>query len=187
MSKQFWNEPLIVGQVDGPTLTAAAAASCIPLHCKGLVLPNNFFDVPGKQLRVQASGRISCAVTTPGTGRLDFRLGGVIAFDSLAFNLNIVAKVNVGWYFDLLLTCRAVGNGTACLVFPQATFTSEANVGAPLPTVGGATTQLLPISTAPAVGTGFDGTSALSTDLFWTPSLATASFTLHQYVVTAVN
>jgi hypothetical protein len=81
---------------DGPTLTAAAAASCIPTGSR-IILPNNYFYV-GKIIRVSLFGRISCVVTTPGTARFDVRIGPsgtIIAYDSGAINLNIVAKVSV--------------------------------------------------------------------------------------------
>ncbi|HTF79895.1 MAG TPA: hypothetical protein VK620_37235, partial [Bradyrhizobium sp.] len=65
--------PLIIGATDGPTLTAAAAASCIPVANR-IILPNNYWTI-GKSWHVRMNGRISCVVTTPGTFRLDFRTG----------------------------------------------------------------------------------------------------------------
>ena len=102
--------PLVIGSTDGPTLTAAAAASCIPVANR-LILPNNYWSI-GKKWLVHMSGRISCVVTTPGTARLDFRTGPsgtIVAFDSGAMNLNIVAKTTVPWMFECRLTCRAIG------------------------------------------------------------------------------
>jgi len=72
MSAQGWQETLISALADGPTLTAAAAASCIPTAAK-ITLPNNFLQV-GRMLKVTLYGRISCVVTTPGTARFDLRL-----------------------------------------------------------------------------------------------------------------
>ena len=60
--------PLVISTADGPTLTAAAAASCIPPASR-LILPNNYWIV-GKSLKVILAGRVSCAVTTPGTFRV---------------------------------------------------------------------------------------------------------------------
>jgi hypothetical protein len=174
-----------VCMTDGSPLTAAAAASCIPPECK-ITLPNNYWD-RGKQWRVRASGRISCAVTTPGTARLDLRLGSVVAFDSLAINLNIVAKTNVHWWLDVKLTCRAVGNGTVTQLFPNGIFGSEAVVGSPLPTAGGSGVVFLPYNTAPALGTGFDNTLANTVDMFFTQTVATGSFTLHDYMIEELN
>lgn len=175
--------PLVIGRVDGPTLTAAAAASCIPTP-ERLILPNNYWTI-GKQWRVKIAGRISCAVTTPGTARFDLRTGPsgtIVAFDTGALPLNIVAKTTVPFRLDVDLTCRAVGTGTATTLFGMGRFVSEAVVGAPLPAAGGNGVLLCPVS-APAVGTGFDNTAANAVDWFFTQAVATGSLTVHQYEI----
>lgn len=185
MSLQTWQETLITAQTDGATITAAARTSCIPPAAK-MTLPNNFFQI-GRILRIQAQGRISCVVTTPGTARFDVSLGGsVVAFDTGALNLNVVAKTTVPWWLEIELTCRSIGSGTSAQLFGFATFTSEAIVGASANTAGGNGTLLAPVG-APAVGTGFDSTAAQSVDLFFTQTVATGSLTLHTYRVEALN
>lgn len=185
MTKQTWNEVLVSSQVDGAALTAAARATAIPAAAK-ITLPNNYFEI-GKVLRLTASGRISCVVTTPGTARFDLSIGGVVAFDTLAMNLNTVAKTNVHWLLEVLLTCRAIGSGSATTLFGQGKFTSEAVVGSPLPTVGGSGVLTVPVATAPAVGTGFDNTTANAVDFFFTQTVATGSMTVHQYLLESLN
>jgi hypothetical protein len=175
--------PLVIASSDGPTLTAAAAASCIPVASR-LILPNNYWTV-GKQWRVKLAGRISCAVTTPGTARFDLRTGPsgtILAFDTAALNLNIVAKATVPWQLDVDLVCRAVGTGTATTLFGMGRFTSEAVVGAPLPAAGGNGVLMVPVG-APAVGAGFDNTAANAVDMFFTQTVATGSMTVHQYEI----
>lgn len=175
--------PLVIGTGDGPTLTAAAAASCIPTASR-LILPNNYWTV-GKQWIVHISGRISCVVTTPGTARFDLRTGPsgtIIAFDSGALNLNTVAKTTVPFLLEVVLTCRAVGSGTSSNLFGVGKLTSEAVVGAPLPSAGGNGVLLCPVGT-PAVGTGFDNTAANAVDWFFTQTVATGSMTVHQYAI----
>lgn len=175
--------PLVIGSSDGPTLTAAAAASCIPTASR-LILPNNYWTV-GKAWVAMLSGRISCVVTTPGTARYDFRTGPsgtIVAFDSGALNLNIVAKTTIPFQFMVRLTCRAVGSGTASNLFGVARFESEAVVGAPANTAGGNGSLLCPVGT-PAVGTGFDNTAQNAVDWFFTQTVATGSMTVHQYEV----
>lgn len=187
MANQSWGAPLVIGTVDGPTLTAAAAASCIPAPSR-IILPNNYWFI-GKKLKINMSGRISCAVTTPGTARIDLRTGPsgtIVAWDSGAINLNIVAKTTVPWWLELDLTCRAVGNGAATNLFGIAKFTSEAVIGSPLPSAGGNGGLLVPVGT-PAVGTGFDNTAANALDFFFTQTVATGSFTVHQYDVFEFN
>jgi hypothetical protein len=180
-------ENIVMAATDGPTLTAAARASCIPTANR-VVLPNNFFYI-GRALHIQMSGRVSCAVTTPGTARLDVCLGAAgttIVFDTLALNLNVVAKATVPWVFDCLLVCRAVGISTTTTFFPKAWFASEAVVGAPLPSAGGNGLLNVPVGT-PAVGAGMDNTAASALDVFFTQTVATGSFTVHNYRVDVVN
>lgn len=178
---------IVSAATDGPTLTAAARASCIPTANR-IVLPNSFFYI-GRALRIQMSGRISCAVTTPGTARLDICLGSAgttIVFDTGALNLNIVAKTTVPWQFEALLTCRAVGSGTSTTFFPRAWFASEALIASPLPAVGGNGFLNVPVGT-PAVGAGMDNLAASALDVFFTQTVATGSFTVHNYVVDVLN
>ena len=178
--KQSWNQTLITAQGDGTALTAAAAASCLPVASR-LTLPNGFFSAIGDQFRLIASGRISCAVTTPGTARFDLRLGGIVVFDTLAMNLNIVAKTNVHWLLDVTCTVRSLG--AAATILSQGLWTSEAVIASPLPTVGGSGVFTVPYNTAPTPGASFDSTSALAADFFFTQTAATGSMTLHQFAI----
>ncbi len=173
-----YRKVLITAQGDGTALTAAAAATCLPAQALR-TLAANTFDTVGQVARVRASGRISCVVTTPGTARFDLRFGGTVIFDSLAINLNVVAKVSVHWVLDVWLTLRAVG--AAANFLGQGTWTSEAVIGSPLPTVGGSGTVLVPYNTAPVVGGNFASTAAQQVDLFFTQTVATGSLTLHQF------
>lgn len=187
MSIQTYQETLVVATTDGPTLTAAARASCIPTASR-IVLPNSYFYI-GKAIKVKMSGRISCAVTTPGTARFDICLGAAgttIVFDTLALNLNIVAKTTVPWVLEVDLICRAVGAGTSTTFFPVGTFQSEAVIASPLPTVGGNGSLIVPTGT-PAVGAGFDNTVASALDVFFTQTVATGSMTVHTFRVDALN
>lgn len=191
MALSSWRETLLSHRGDGTALTAAARASLMQgstaTRAK-YTFPPNFFE-PNKAIRIAASGRISCVVTTPGTARFDISFGGsVIVFDSLAINLNIVAKTNVHWALDLILICQASGASTTATLFPSTCyFESEAVVGSPLPTAGGSGGVLLPYNTAPAVGTGFDSTISQSCELFFTQTVATGSAQLHTYFLEALN
>jgi hypothetical protein len=189
MSLQTWRERLITGITDGPTLTGAARASCIPTRERKTLFPSGYF-VEGKTIRIELGGRISCVVTTPGTFRLDICLGvagATIVYDTGALNLNTVAKTNVPWFFEVELICRAVGTGTATTFFPHgALVQSEAIVGSPVNTAGGNGSLLAPVG-APAVGAGTDNTAAHILDVFFTQTVATGSFTVHTFTVESVN
>lgn len=174
-----YRKTIYSAQVDGPTLTAATNATCLPATVPPL--PGGYFDAIGQVLWGKLTGRISCAVTSPGTARFDVRLGGTVVFDSLAMNLNIVAKVNVHFAFEFLLTLRAIG---AAANFEQwGQFTSEAVIGSPLPTVGGSGVLLVPYNTAPVVGGNFNSAVAQTLDVQFTQTLATGSLTVHQAVI----
>lgn len=186
MSLQTWQETLVTGQVDGPTLTAAAAASCIPTSAK-ITLPNNYFGI-GKKLRITMAGRISSVITTPGTARFDVRLGGTVVFDSQAILLDsVAAHTTVGWKLVIELTCRSIGPSTSATLFGNGTWTSEDILGVPATAPKGVLTAILPWNTTPAVGAGFDSTSALSVDVFFTQTVATGSLTVHDYSVESLN
>lgn len=186
-SRQTWQESLIVSEVDGTALTGTAAASIIPPAAR-FTLPANFMDV-GKALRVTAKGRVSNIVTTPGTLTLDVRMGptsNIIVFNGGAMQLNAVAKTNVSWIFDAMLTCRTIGNGTVATLFGIGQWTSESVVGSALPSAGGSGTLLCPAS-APAAGTGFDSTVAMVADMFGVFSLTGNSLTTHEYLLESLN
>lgn len=184
MSLQTWQETLVTAQVDGPTLTAAAAATALPATAL-VTIPAGWWQI-GRTMKITAQGRISCVVTTPGTARFQVRHAAISIFDTGALNLNVVAKTTVPWWLEILLTCRAIGSGTSANVFGIGQFASEAVVGAPLPSAGGNGSLLCPVG-APAVGTGFDSTIANIMDLFFTQTVATGSLTVHQYKVEALN
>jgi hypothetical protein len=187
MAIQTFQEVLVNSVTDGPTLTAAARASCIPTADR-IVLPSHYF-YPGKALRFTLGGRISCVITTPGTARFDICLGAAgttIVFDTGALGLNVVAKATVPWLLDVVLVCRAVGASTLTTFFPEARFQSEAVVGSPLPSVGGNGSLLCPVGT-PAVGAGCDNTAASVLDVFYTQTAATGSLIVHTYRVVALN
>jgi hypothetical protein len=182
VSLQTWGECLISSQVDGTAVTGTAAAAVQPPAAR-FTLPANFFSI-GKALRLIAWGRISNIVTTPGTLTLDVRFNtGTVVFNGGAISLNTTAKTNVAWRLEMLMTCRSIGNGSVATLLGQGNMTSESVVGS---AAGVANDALLPAS-APAVGTGFDSTTAQTVDLFATFSLTGNSLTCHQYTLEAMN
>jgi hypothetical protein len=188
MSLQTWQETLVSAQGDGTQiLNSSTAASIIPASAK-ITLPNNWFNI-GKALRLTLAGRITSVVTTPGTLILDFRLGAVIAWTSQAMPLNTVAKTDLPWYLQAIFTCRSIGASTTATLMGQGFFISEDYVGVALPATGSAGVVLANNATAPAPGTGFDSTAALTVDVYGKFSVATATtaLTLHQYVLEALN
>jgi len=185
--QQGWNQVLIATSTDGTALTNTTTATDLLPAASVLTYPANALYV-GKQLRVRATGRISTVVTSPGTLTLDLRMGTTVIWTGGAMSLNIVAKTNVSWLLDLILTCRAVGATTTTTFLGVGAWESEAVIGSPLPTVGGSGGLLLPAS-APAVGTGIDATASQAIHMFGTWSTASASNSIqcHQFSVEDMN
>lgn len=180
MSSYNFYQTLLASGTGGTALTAAAAASALPGIAK-FNYPSNYIKVDDK-IKIAAQGIISCAVTTPGTGRFDVRMGSTVVFDTGAFGLNVVAKSNVPWWLDIELLVTAKGSGTGTTFVGLARFSSEAVVGSPLSSVGGCGVLNLPVTTMVA-GTGFDCTISNVVDLFFTQTVATGSLTLKNYEI----
>lgn len=184
MSLASWNETLITSQVDGTTQTAASANSILPAAAK-YTLPQNYFYI-GKMIRINAWGRISSVITTPGTARFDVRFGSTVVFDGLAILLDTVAAhTTMPWELDIVLTCRAIG-ATGNL-FGQGKWSCEDILGTPASSPKGAIVAMLPWNTAPVVGANFDTTVTQQVDLFFTQTAATGSITCHQFALTPLN
>jgi hypothetical protein len=183
MASGYW-APLAIGTGDGPTLTAAAAATALPVSAKITFPPNSI--QAGTCLRITAQGRISCVVTTPGTARFDVRLGATVVFDTGALNLNIVAKTTLPWWFDGLLVCRTSGSSGNFFGFGK--WTSEAYINTAVGTTGPAPGSIISSvsggpETAPAVGSNVDLTASNTFDFFFTQTVATGSFTVHNFLL----
>lgn len=172
MSQTTWNQTLITQQVDGTALANSTTATSLLPAAARYTLPANLLQI-GTLLKINAAGRISNIVTTPGTLTVSVRLGSTTVFSSGAFNLNVVAKTDVSWLFEALLVCRSIGGSTSATLWGLGKFTSESIVGSPVNTAGGVGELLLPV-TAPGVGTGFDSTAAQTVDLFGAFSVANA-------------
>ncbi len=188
MPAQTWEQTLVSSYGDGTAVTTATAGSLLLVAASPAVftLPANFFDAPGKAIRVRAHGRISNIVTTPGTLTLDLRFGAIIVATSVALQLNAVAKTNVSWLLEWYLTARAIGSGTTANLMHNGTWTSESVVGSPLPASGGPGSLMLQPS-APAVGTGFSSVVSNAVDLFAKFSLTGNSIQAHAFQLESLN
>jgi len=176
---------LVNSQVDGTANTTGVAASAIPAAAK-FTLPTNFFDVIGKKLVIEATGRISTVITTPGVITFDVRFGATKVFDGLGILPDTVAAhTNVGWMLKIDLTCRAIG--TAANLMGQGMWTCEDILGVPATAPKGVLSAILPWNSAPAVGSNFDSTATQQVDLFFTNTVGTGSMTVHQFCLYSPN
>ena len=188
MPAQTWQQTLVATTGDGTAVTGTVAGSLLLGAASPGVftLPANFFDAPGKSLRVKAHGRVSNIVTTPGTLTLDLRFGAIIVATSAAMQLNAVAKTNVAWSLEWYLTARAVGSGTLANLMHNGSWSSESVVGSALPAAGGPGSHILQPS-APAVGTGFSSVVSNAVDLFAKFSLTGNSIQCHSFQFESSN
>jgi hypothetical protein len=185
MARQIWVETVVTSKVDGPTLTAAAAASMLPASAKYTFPPDTLNNV-GKVLRITATGRVSTVITTPGTLRFDVRLQGNVVFDSQGiFPDSTAAYVNVGWYMDLFLTVQI--DGTAAQMWGQGKFACTAVTGLVSNPPQGALSAILPFNASPGLGNFFDATQSQQFDMFFTQTVGTGSLTCHQLAVELTN
>lgn len=191
MPAETYPQLLIGSQTAGTALASSTTpTSLLPSQAK-YMMPANFPDVIGKKFRLTAAGRISTLVTSPGTLTLAVRLGptsNIVAAQSQAFALNVVAKTNVSWWLELLLTARAIGGGTSANLMAMGLWHSEAVIGAPLPSAGGAPAHAWQAS-APAVGTGWDSTVANIWDLYatWSVNSASNSIQCEDFALESLN
>lgn len=194
MPKQSWRQvidPPGPAWADSTALTASVTPTTI-IHPTWRPQLYAGFWYPGKKVKLIAHGRVSNIVTTPGTLTLDIRVGPadpptIVCCNGGAMALNVVAKTNVPWWLEWVITCRTAGNGTGATLMHQGIWQSESVVGSPLPSAGGAGCHMLP-NAAPAVGTGFNSTVGLFIDLFGTWSLNNANSILtHQFHMEELN
>ena len=186
MSLQTWQETLMQSQIDGTAVTTATPGASLLPPAAVLTLPANFFQI-GRILKIRIWGRVSNRITGPDTLTLNVRYGAIQIAASQALAINIVAKANVSFLLEWMLTCRSIGNSTLATMMHQGLFQSESVIGSPLPSVGGTGTLMIPAS-APAVGTGFDSTIAGTIDVFafWSTG-AVDSIQSHQYTLESMN
>jgi hypothetical protein len=185
---QSWQQTLISATVAGGALSNTVTPTTILPTSAKITFPNNFFNV-GTLLRITGCAQVSNVVTTPGTLTLDLRLGAVIVFNGGAMQMSTTAHTTLPLWYEILLTCRAIGNGTSANFIGQGhahgQVLSLTAVADSTTTVG----NLMMPNTAPAVGTGFDSTATQQLDHFATFSVATSptNITLQQYVVESLN
>jgi hypothetical protein len=185
MAIGFW-QTLSTLQVPGTALTAAARASLTQGGSavqSRFTLPANALKNLGDQIRVEATGIISCVITTPGTARFDLAMATVAKMDSQALPLNIVARTSVPWKLWMLGTLTTLG--TSAVLTWTGKWLSEAMINTALQATGpGPGGTMLPYSgTATGASTAsatFDATLSQALDLYFTQTVTTGSCQLQQ-------
>jgi len=189
MAQGFW-QTLVTLNTPGTALTAAARASMTQggqSTAARFTLPGNAIKTIGDQMLIDARGIISSVITTPGTARFDFNVGGTAFFDTQAMPLvTAAARTSVLWRLSILATCTAVGV-TSSWVW-DGEWLSEDMVATPLQATGpgpggtrvpysGTATGASNVITASAT---FNTTVSNLLDLDFTQTVATGSCQLQQ-------
>lgn len=179
-----YQSTLVEMQSDGLAVTGTAEGSLLAGQAR-IFVPSGYLNRIGKRLMIRASGRVSNIVTTPGTLTLRVKMGptaNIAIATSSAVQLNAVAKINVGWFLDLGLVVRSIGNGVLATVMAQGTWQSESVVGSPVPSAGSAGSAMWQAA-APVVGTGFDSSVDNLIDLTAQFSLTGNSIQAHMFAL----
>lgn len=147
----------------------------------------------GRVVRITVTGALSNIVTTPGTFVQQIMLGptaNIVAFTTGNIQLNATAHTLLPFWTDILLTCRAVGATTT------ANLMGMGRIQGIQPTLTAGQTDATNTggiysapATAPAVGTGFDSTTASILDFWQGFSISNAGngVTVHNYIVELLN
>jgi hypothetical protein len=191
MSVGYW-ETLATQLVDGPTITAAAQASCIDNTARYTMAANRLRI--GDVLRLTAFGRLSSPVTTPGSFNWALTWGvnnATKIFDTLPLAGNTTVQSNVPVFIQAEGIVRAVGPApglAAAKMFWGGMVASTAFVNVAAPATGPwAGVVSVPYNVAPVVSTGFDSTVVTTIDFCYQPTVTGASFTLHTYTLSLLT
>lgn len=148
-------------------------------------LPPGFF-ARGGYVEIDVHAGISNRVTGPDTFTINIVVGGIIAFTTGAINLTTTAHTTIPAVFRFMLTCRSEGSSSQATLMGQCVAYGQmiAMVASAADNAAGTGWAMAP-NTAPAVGTGFDSTTAASLDFHVAQSVSNAGngFQLQQYVV----
>lgn len=188
MPSQGWAEALSSQQVAGPTLaTFTTAASMLSPHAKHTIPADDWFI--GKAFLVRGSGQVSNVVTAQPTFTFDWRLGSSVQWSSGALLCSTTAHTTVPFWFEIMMTCRAIGATASMMTQGWVASRAFLDLGATadITTLGHPT--LLAPETTPAVGSTFDSNASLSADMFCACSTSNAgnAITLQQYHLISLN
>lgn len=185
-SRQGWEELLFAPTVDGPTLTAAAEAAMVPDY----TMPGYYMTV-GKAFKYTLWGRLSSAITTPGTFTFRLRWGGlagVVLAASPAFAPDpTAAAANVAFFVQYYVICRS--DGATGTFFAMGQWSGSDFDDASAATIVGNLNSLTfgsAGSATPAAVT-VDTTIAKAVSATYQPSVATASMTTHMAFLESLN
>lgn len=188
MSNQSWVQALITAQLaGGPVSNTTTQTTLLPGQALFTLQPDTTLPTAGTVMRVTLTGQISNVVTTPGTLTILILFGATTVYTSGAMQMSTTAHTTLPFWFEVLLTCRAVGSA--------ANFMAQGVIhGQPMSltaTTDSATTvaTLMAPNVTPAVGSNFSTKTSQQQDVQSAFSVNTSgtNITLQQYLVELTN
>ena len=178
-----WEEVIYTPVSDGTAITSATETILLP----DFSIPAGYMQ-PGKILKYTVMGRISTAVTTPGTHELRLRWGGVagvVMAVSGAFIPDVTAAAtNLTWMVEWWTQCRTVGATGTSMTWGRIEM-PDPNDATVADMVIEYNKRMAPVAT-PAVAT-IDTTIDKLLSVTYDHSLSTASCQAHVGILEAAN
>ena len=190
MSYQTWMQTLASQQAQGTLFTNYTTAKTVINPQALYIAPAGFFQNVGQVLTVDVYGAISNIVTTPGTITFQVMFGSIAVFTTGAIQLNATAHTTLPFRLHAELTLRVVGSGTTAKFIGMSEVAGVMFTATAGQTDGANTQTILQApATAPALGAGFDSTSAQTIDFFVGFSIANSGngVQIEQYRVGSYN
>ena len=188
MSSQGWVETLSTQQGAGPTLATFTGPTSMLAPQAKYTFPSDFWYV-GRSLYVRGTGQVSNVVTAQPTFLFDFRLGASVQWSSGAILTSTTAHTTLPFWFEIQMTCRAIGATANMMVQGWVASRAFIDLGATADATTIGHPWLLAPETAPAVGSNFDSNTALQADMQCTCGTSNAgnAITLQQYWLMSMN
>lgn len=147
------------------------------------VLGGNYFNFPGKAIRIEMFGRITTGTLGNGQFAVYYGTGADANGTILASNTAtafVNSATNISWWADIVVRCRTTGASGTLFCTGKTGFGVAALLSTNAPI-------LIP-SSAPAVSSGVDLTAANIVSVQFNASTATStSMQVHEMIVTALN
>ncbi len=191
MARQLWVGPELVQSVVGSNFASfTTAKTVIPPTALRTIRANTL--KLGDAFEFDVWGSLSNIVTTPGTVVFQIMVGSApaIAYTTGNIQLNATAHTNLPFHLKVMLTVRAIGNGTTANFMGMGEISGVMFTATAGQTDGVNTYTILPVpATAPAAGAGFNSTIDNVLDFFCGFSISNAgnNVTIQQLVVKSLS
>lgn len=165
MPSMNWLEPLSTMQGAGISLASfTTATSMLAPQAKHTIAADDWYV--GRPLMVWGAGQISNVVTAQPTFTFDVRLGSSVQWSSGAMLTSTTVHTTVPFWFEVMMTCRAIGATANLMVQGWIASRAFIDLGATADITTSGHPFLVAPETTPAVGSNFDSSTSLVLDSF---------------------